>query len=214
MFISIKTAKIILVTGYVVGVIGLLFKQNEPVYYQLTWVFTLLTLAILLTFHKPFSVKFFVALLVVGIAGFTVEAVGTNTGHIFGEYSYGKSLGIKVFETPLAMIVNWMLTVYLAVMFVGKRVKPLWLFALFASLLMVGYDIVLEPVAIRLDMWSWNEGVPPLQNYIGWFVVSLPLVAFLRPFTHHASNPLAGIVLFLQIAFFCILNLLMVLGFM
>ncbi len=214
MFISIKTAKIILVTGYVVGVIGLLFKQNEPVYYQLTWVFTLLTLAILLAFHKPFSVKFFVALLVVGTAGFTIEAVGTNSGLIFGEYSYGKSLGIKVFETPLAMIVNWMLTVYLTVIFVGKRVKPLWLFAMLASLLMVGYDIVLEPVAIRLDMWSWNVGVPPLQNYIGWFVVSLPLVVFLRPFTHHASNPLTGIVLLLQIAFFSILNLLMVLGFM
>ncbi len=214
MIISSKTAKIILVSGYVVGVIGLLFKQNEPVYFQLTWVFTLLTLAILLAFHKPFTVKFFVALLLVGIAGFTIEAVGTNTGLIFGKYSYGKSLGIKVFETPLTMIVNWMLTVYLAVMFVGKRVKPLWLFVILASLVMVGYDIVLEPVAIRLDMWSWNEGVPPLQNYIGWFVVSLPFVAFLRPFTHHASNPLAGIVLFLQIAFFCILNLLMVLGFM
>lgn len=214
MFISIKTAKIILIAGYVVGVIGLLFKQNEPVYFQLTWVFTLLTLVILLAFHKPFSIKFLVAILLVGIAGFAIEAVGTNTGLIFGEYSYGKSLGVKLFETPLTMIVNWMLTVYLAVMFVGKRVKPLWLFVILASLVMVGYDIVLEPVAIRLDMWSWNEGVPPLQNYIGWFVVSLPLVAFLRPYTHHASNPLAGIVLLLQIVFFSILNLLMVLGFM
>ncbi len=214
MFISIKTAKIILVTGYVVGVIGLLFKQNEPIYYQLTWVFTLLTLAILLAFHKPFTVKFFVALLLVGAAGFTIEAVGTNTGLVFGEYLYGKSLGIKVFETPLAMIVNWMLTVYLAVMFVGKRVKPLWLFALFASLLMVGYDIILEPVAIRLDMWNWSQGVPPLQNYIGWFVVSLPLVAFLRRFSSNSTNSLAGIVLFLQIAFFTVLNLLMVIGIM
>ena len=214
MFISIKTAKIVLVAGYVIGVIGLLFKQHEPVYFQLTWVFTLLTLVILLAFHKPFTVKFLVAILFVGIAGFTIEAIGTNTGLIFGEYSYGKSLGIKVFETPLAMIVNWMLTVYLAVMFVGKRVKPLWLFAILASLLMVGYDVILEPVAIRLDMWSWNQGVPPLQNYIGWFVVSLPLVAFLRQITNNTSNPLAGIILFLQIAFFSILNLLMVVGFM
>jgi putative membrane protein len=214
MFISIKTAKIILVTGYVVGVIGLLLKQNQPVYYQLAWVFTLLTLAILLAFHKPFTVKFFVALLLVGTAGFTIEAVGTSTGLIFGEYSYGKSLGIKVFDTPLTMIVNWMLTVYLAVMFVGKRVKPLWLFALLASLLMVGYDVILEPVAIRFDMWSWSQGVPPMQNYIGWFVVSLPLVTFLRQFSSNSSNSLAGIVLFLQIAFFSILNLLMVVGFM
>jgi bisanhydrobacterioruberin hydratase len=214
MLISIKTAKIFLVAGYVIGVIGLLFKQNEPVYFQLTWVFTLLTLVILLAFHKPFTAKFLVAIILVGIAGFTIEAIGTNTGLIFGEYSYGKSLGIKVFETPLTMIVNWMLTVYLAVMFVGKRVKPLWLFAILASLLMVGYDIILEPVAIRLDMWSWSQGVPPLQNYIGWFLVSLPLVAFLRRITNNTSNPLAGIILFLQIAFFSILNILMVVGFM
>lgn len=212
MFISTKTAKIILIAGYVVGVIGLLFKQNEPVYFQLTWVFTLLTLVILLAFHKPFTVKFLVAILLVGIAGFTIEAVGTNTGLIFGEYSYGKSLGIKVFETPVTMVVNWMLTVYLAVMFVGKRVKPLWLFAILASLLMVGYDIILEPVAIRFDMWSWTQGVPPLQNYIGWFVVSLPLVTVLRQFTTNTTNPLVGIVLFLQIAFFSILNLLMEAG--
>lgn len=214
MLISIKTAKIFLVAGYVIGVIGLLFKQNEPVYFQLTWVFTLLTVLILLAFHKPFSVKFLFAILLVGIAGFTVEAIGTNTGLIFGAYTYGKSLGVKVFDTPLAMIVNWMLTVYLAVTFVGKRVKPLWLFAILASLLMVGYDIILEPVAIRLDMWSWSQGVPPMQNYIGWFVVSLPLVVFLRRITSNTSNPLAGIILFLQIAFFSILNLLLVLGFM
>lgn len=214
MFFSIKTAKIILIAGYVIGVIGLLLKQNEPLYFQLTWVFTILTLVILLAFHKPFSVKFIVAILIIGIAGFTVEAIGTNTGLIFGAYTYGKSLGVKVFDTPLAMIVNWMLTVYLAVTFVGKRVKPLWLFAILASLLMVGYDIILEPVAIRLDMWSWSQGVPPMQNYIGWFVVSLPLVVFLRRITYNTSNPLAGIILFLQIAFFSILNLLLVLGFM
>ena len=66
----------------------------------------------------------------------------------------------------------------------------------------------LEPVAIRLDMWSWAGGNPPLQNYIAWFVVSFPLVMLLGKYTKGSENPLVPIVLICQLLFFGLLNVL------
>jgi putative membrane protein len=80
------------------------------------------------------------------------------------------------------------------------------------ALLMVIYDILLEPVAIRLDMWSWETVTPPLQNYIAWFIISFPLVMLLGRYTKNSSNPLNTIVLVCQLLFFALLNLMIAFG--
>ncbi len=152
------------------------------------------------------------ALLLVGALGWIAEVVGTNTGLIFGSYTYGASLGPKLWGTPLSMVVNWMLSVYLAAMVVMRYVKNTWLLAVLASLLLVLYDYILEPVAIRLDMWGWAGGTPPVQNYMAWFTLSFIFVLILRGYVKGSRNPLVLFLLVCQFLFFGALNLMIRFG--
>jgi hypothetical protein len=34
------------------------------------------------------------------------------------------------------------------------------------------FDWIMEPVAIRLDYWTWAGGDIPMQNYFAWFVIA------------------------------------------
>jgi putative membrane protein len=40
-----------------------------------------------------------------------LEVVGVKTGLIFGEYKYGSTLGIKLFEVPLIIGFNWVFVI-------------------------------------------------------------------------------------------------------
>ncbi|MCB1155806.1 carotenoid biosynthesis protein, partial [bacterium] len=73
--------------------------------------------------------------------------------------------------------------------------------------LMVLLDIFIEPVAIRYDFWSWAGGAPPLQNYVGWFLVSLPLLSLFALIQAGQRNKVALVLLALQFIFFITLNL-------
>jgi bisanhydrobacterioruberin hydratase len=201
-------ARIIILIGYGISVPGLWIMRENPSVFKLSWIFTTLTLVLLLVFHKPFNLKFALSIVAVGIIGWAVEAIGTNTGIIFGGYSYGPSLGPKIFATPFAMIINWMISVYLITMVLRPKIINIWRLGFAGALLMVIYDILLEPVAIRLDMWSWETGTPPLQNYVAWFIISFPLVMLMGKFVKKANNPLSFMVLVSQILFFATLNLM------
>ena len=63
----------------------------------------------LIVFHasKP-DVKTIVVFAGIYFIGFLIEALGVNTGKIFGEYVYGKSLGFKISETPVIIGINWL----------------------------------------------------------------------------------------------------------
>ncbi|HPF94445.1 MAG TPA: carotenoid biosynthesis protein [Tenuifilaceae bacterium] len=205
---KVLIAQLFIIIGYGISIPGLWMMRENPSAFQLSWIFTTVTLAVLLFFHKPFNIKFFLALLAVGVVGWAVEAIGTNTALVFGNYSYGQSLGPKIWRTPFAMLINWMISVYLVTMILRAKIVNIWRLGFAGALIMVIYDILLEPVAIRLDMWSWAGGNPPLQNYIAWFVVSFPLVMLLGKYTKGSENPLVPIVLICQLLFFGLLNVL------
>jgi putative membrane protein len=110
---------------------------------------------------------------IVFAAGLLLEAIGVNTGVIFGEYAYGSVLGIKIWGTPLMIGVNWLMLTYMAWDMTGWIKIPVFLRVPASSLLMVLFDFVMEPVAITMGMWTWSGNVIPLQNYLAWFVISL-----------------------------------------
>lgn len=205
---KVVLAKIILIAGYGISIPGLWLMRSRPDAYELSWIFTILSLSLLLFFHKPFSFKFLLAIFSVGILGWTFEAIGTNTGWVFGHYTYGNSLGPKIVGTPVSMIVNWMLSIYLVALALKSKIQSKWKLAFAGASLMVLYDILLEPVAIRLGMWSWMGGNPPAQNYIAWFLLSFPLVMLIQHFVKRSENPLAIFLLVCQIVFFAALNLM------
>lgn len=130
--------------------------------------------------------------LVTGVA----ETVGVRTGLPFGRYQYLPAAGPTLpGGLPIAIPAAWLILILPAVAGVERlwsarrqgRAAGNWLAkASVAALLMVAFDLVLDPIAVhRLRMWRWPEGGlyygVPASNYLGWFCYSL-LAAL--PFFH------------------------------
>lgn len=82
------------------------------------------------------------------------------------------------------------------------------LFVIFTgSLLMVAYDLFLEPAAMRLDMWSWECKVIPLKNYLGWFFFSAVFHAVTRVWGEEEINSRALPLFAVQMGFFAAIDL-------
>lgn len=118
--------------------------------------------------NKNFLIWFAVTYVVT----FGLEAIGVKTGLVFGAYTYGDTLGTKLFEVPLIIGFNWVLVILGSVVLAAKFTSNKYAVALITAIIAVLFDIILEPVAISLDYWQWSGGAIPLQNYIAWFVIS------------------------------------------
>ena len=159
---------VVLIILYAVGIIGIKSGTFGDIL-SLTPLNLLVSLALLLWNHEKWDGKFVVAIAIVAIAGFFVEVAGVQTGVIFGEYTYGKTLGWQWLDVPLVMAVNWLILVYCAAAVVSQRAEwDIWLKAFAGAVIMVSMDFLIEPVAIRYDFWSWANTVIPTQNYLAW----------------------------------------------
>lgn len=197
-----------LVIFFGVGIVGLGTPASRELFKGLMPFSLLLGMGLMFVTHNRWKVKQVLVLLVVALTGYWVEVAGVLTGEVFGEYSYGDSLGIKVWGTPPMIGLNWMMLIYCVYYMMQQTRLPAWAQTLAGSALMVVYDIIMEPVAIRLDMWSWGGGDIPLQNYIAWFVISLILLAFMHLTRMKYKNRVAPVLFFIQMIFFLILNII------
>lgn len=190
---------------YFVGITGMLFPASFPVFVKLIPFALLLSSVALAFFHKNFNTKTLLVFVSIYLCGFFVEVEGVNTGLIFGQYSYGKSLGIKAFNTPLIIGLNWLLLVYITSS-VLERTKfhgPVKIF--FGATMMLFYDIIIEQTAPKLDMWTWQNQIVPLNNYVAWFIIAAIFHSFIMIFKIKTANKLAPVILVCQVLFFLVL---------
>jgi bisanhydrobacterioruberin hydratase len=192
---------------YLVGIFGLASAVTETVFKALVPFTLLFSLYFLWLFHEGKNIRFYATGLIIFILGYFIEVIGVNTGVIFGDYEYGRTLGFQILETPLMIGVNWLLLVYSCWALTGLISKQRWLRLLIGSSLMVLYDIALEPVAIRLDMWNWKEQEIPLLNYTGWFLASMILFIIIDISKTDIRNKIAPALFIIQFLFFIILNI-------
>ena len=200
--------RVIIPIAYLIGVVGISIKIDNPQYFKVTSIFIPLSFLILMLFHKPHSYRFWITLASIGLLGFLVETIGTNTGLIFGQYTYGSPLGFGVFGTPLNMAINWMMLVYLVAFVLQKWNINITLKSGVSAIILTLFDWVLEPVAIRLDMWRWDLQTPPFHNYIGWFLFSFIVFSIFYRFATKLHNPLANTFAVMHSLFFIVLNLI------
>jgi putative membrane protein len=200
---------------YIAGLIGLNLEVSKEFFRFLTPFHLLSSTAILIYFEPRKSRPFWFFLLVSYFTGFFIEVAGVNTGAIFGEYAYGKTLGMKIWETPLLIGVNWFIlsfTTAKSLSLWSNRFPVLnntWFFVFKGAVIMTLLDFFAEPPAIVHDMWSWTSDLPPLQNYVAWFVVSAFLMVIFKKLQLKEFNPLAFPILILQFVFFIIQYLLL-----
>jgi len=205
-----REVKKFFVIFYVVGALGFTIPALSPFFILMIPYALLLNFAYLVYFH-PDKRDLRPAFLFFGIflMGFALEIAGVQTGKIFGTYTYGESLGIKLLSTPLIIGLNWVFLVYTTSSLFEKVKVPDVIKIILASLSMVAYDLVLEIAAPELGMWFWEEGYAPFQNYVAWFVASLAFHSLVKILRIKTGNPLSGVILLCQFLFFVIVVIVM-----
>ena len=207
MKIARSHALYLVLSMHLAGIIGLHTPWQEW-FMRFTPVHILITTGLLLLIQKQ-SKTYYLAAGIVALTTFGIELAGVQTGLIFGHYQYGTTLGPKLAGTPLLIGINWVLLSFTIGHLLARTQLSAPLQALLAATLMVGIDVFIEPVAIAYDFWSWEQGIIPTQNYLGWWGVSFLL--FLILFRHIDFRPhfLADWIWVAQLGFFLVLNLLL-----
>ena len=192
----------VLVIFHMVGFWGLQFSGYPEKYQALTPLNLLLTVALLFCFHKDWDKTFIVFIITVIVAGYLAELIGIHTGLLFGDYVYGNALGIKLWQVPLIIGLNWLLLVYVTGQIAGYVGGSIWIKSFIGAQLMVLLDLFLEPVAGKFDFWHWEGTVIPMSNYLGWFGLSFLLQYYYHRIPVYKQNPLSVYVYMVQLFFF------------
>lgn len=199
-------ARSFFIVFYLIGFIGLVLPFSRDFFIKITPYALILNFTAVLIFHRG-KINSRILLIFSGIylAGFFIELIGVNKGFIFGEYYYGKGLGLKISDTPLLIGINWLLLTYLSANITERLNLGSVPAVLVASVIMVFYDLLLEQVAPCLDMWYWRFDKIPLQNSLAWFIISLLFHSVIKVFRISTKNETAPVIFFCQVGFFLIL---------
>jgi putative membrane protein len=218
-----KAAIFLALLFHICGLIGILFTPYKDWFIKST-PFTLLLMALLLILtHSPKNKKLFIFLFVTCAIGFLAEVIGANTGLLFGKYTYGDLLGIKFLNVPLVIAVNWFNIIYCAgtitqsyEQYMIKKMKEQQMhishrlhvtsFVVDAVLLVLLFDWIMEPVAVKLGYWQWQNNDVPAYNYFTWTVVSIILFIAFRKLNKHSRNIFAINLFIIQLLFFLALR--------
>ena len=197
----------LIVLFHAVGLFGFLTPSLTPLFLKLVPFHLLLMVGLLIVSHYNKNKEFGLFLVVTYFAGFLIEVLGVSTGFIFGSYHYGATLGIKLADVPLLIGVNWIILIYCAgVSTKYLKIRNHFLRALIGALFLIFLDILIEPVAIRFDYWSWEGMNIPFQNYVAWFVFSFCMLMFFFARKFRKNNPAALTMIVSQTLFFLALN--------
>ncbi len=191
---------------YIVGFLGLVTPISHQLFLKLFPLALALSFVAILFFHQdPFDSKTIIILTLVGILGYLIEVAGVYTHIIFGNYKYGESLGIKLLNTPLLIGVNWVMLSYTGSSIAERIPVPASIKILIATVIILIYDFILEHIAPGVDMWSWENNIVPVRNYIAWFVIALVFQTLIRIAGIKTRNSIAWKIILIQAIFFLLL---------
>ena len=189
------------------GFFGMFSDQKE---FFLTFTpYAILMSFILIFINSKINQKGFItSIVIIAIFGFIIEYLGANYGILFGAYSYGENLGLKVGNVPLIMAINWILLIIITGNFSEKVFKnSLASRVIFGSLLMVILDFFIEVSAPKLDYWEFDKHPVPLTNYIWWFVFSIIFQIVYQIYVKEKEYKLSQNILVIHFLFFGLLAL-------
>ena len=191
---------------FFVGIVGHLFGPLRNLMLLLTPATLLLTgLIVLFYSYKSSTNNFLLWAAFTYIITFLLEVIGVKTGMIFGEYNYGSTLGIKLFDVPLIIGFNWVFVILGSIAISRIMTGNIFLSSIISAFIAFIFDLILEPIAIKLDYWSWSEGIIPIQNYLAWFVIAFIASVFFLKLNLKLRSDISIHYFFIQLVFFIIL---------
>lgn len=101
------------------------------------------------------------------------ETIAIKTGLPYGNFDYGRLLGPHLFEAvPATVLVAWSPLV-LGILPLLKK-APYITTVCVGTGLMVLADTVLDPAAVHIGFWAWQQPGPyygvPFINFVGWII--------------------------------------------
>ncbi len=196
---------VFLIIIYTVGLVGLNTSWRDEIAALTPYTLSLSVLVLFLN-HREWNRYFVIFVAFASISGYLIELIGVESKIIFGIYSYGETLGYKLYGVPVIMGLNWFLMVYSCGMVANLFRYGVFLKSIIGAFLMVILDLSLEPVAVILDFWTWENGIIPLQNYVAWFAVAFILLIYFHKLGLKKMNRIAVGLFIIQYIFFFILS--------
>jgi len=198
---------IIISAFYFFGIIGIISPYQDW-FIEKTAFNLMLSFLIVVLYQQSHDLRLISAIIFCYVIGFFAEFLGVNYGLIFGSYNYPDTLGPQLKGVPLIIGINWFIITFCVGAVIFRLSKmPLVVKVLLATVLTVLIDVLIEPVAMKIDFWNWSNNEVPFQNYLGWAVISLLIFSFYALIKIPFKNIVAVVLLIWQILFFGVLNL-------
>ena len=106
-----RISLILLIIIYLVGFIGLNTDFRDEFAALSPYILILSTILVLIN-HREWNRYFAIFFVFACISGFIAELIGVETRLVFGNFTYGDTLGYKLYEVPVIIGLNWFLLVY------------------------------------------------------------------------------------------------------
>ena len=193
---------------YAIGLLGLGLPFSRTVFIYLMPLNILISFVVLLISDRSDQKGLLPLAVLIFAFGYIAGVIGANTGFPFGELSFGKSLGPKLFGAPMLLGWKWLMLAYCSTVIVSKITENRYFISFLATILMVVFDMVLEGPAAMLDLWSWARVNVPMQNFLSWFFISWIINGAIQLKKFKLENPVAGSLYAAQFTFFLILNVI------
>jgi len=137
-----------------------------------------------------------------------IEQLRVSTSWPFGEYSYSSTLGPKLFDVPLVVPFAWVMIAHPCLV-AARRIGKSWVF-LYGGLLMMAWDLFLDPLMVSAGRWTWvvsGAHVPfqpeiPLSNTFGWLLSGMTLITILHFATPRDRRKVGGSLLAADVMLF------------
>jgi putative membrane protein len=200
---------VIITAFYFFGIVGIL-SESKDWFIEKTAFNLSLSFLILIFYQKKYSLSLLWGFLFCYLIGFSAEYLGVNFGLIFGDYIYPDTLGPQLGGVPLIIGINWFLITFCVASVIFNLKLNILFKILLATIITVLIDFMIEPVAMEIGFWNWENNIVPIQNYVGWAIISFLIFCFYALIKMPLKNKMAIILLIWQIVFFASLNLFMV----
>ena len=154
------------------GMVGISYG-NKEFFLAFTPINLFISFVLLFVNQKQLESKELKSAFLIFFIGMISEILGVNYGLIFGDYVYLDNLGFKILGVPVLIGVNWLILTFITGSLSSFIFKNKYVSIFMGAILMIGLDLLIEPVAPLLGFWIFDLQKVPLQNYIGWFVIGI-----------------------------------------
>jgi putative membrane protein len=127
-------------------------------------------------------------LLFLSIFPIVIEAIGITTGLPYGGFHYTDEMGYKILG-----LVPWSVSFAFGPLVIGSVAvaatisKDPRVALPLGALLLVIFDLILDPAAVLLNIWVWDTPGPyygiPITNYTGWLLTGFIICVLLHAMT-------------------------------